>query len=164
MLPESQLFRAYFQSPIGSLLICADDTAIKEIQFLDDAACETSDKSDVLALCISELNEYFKGNLKNFSVPVYPSGTEFKQKVWQYVTAVPYGETRSYGEIARKCGDIKQSRAVGLANGSNPIPIIIPCHRIIGQDGKLTGYGGGLWRKEWLLRHEAGFSGKEELF
>jgi methylated-DNA-[protein]-cysteine S-methyltransferase len=164
MSQESQLFCAYFQSPTGTFLIRANSASIKEIRFMDNRIDKILDKSDILDLCISELNEYFKGKLKNFTVPINPSGTEFMQKVWKYVSSVPFGETCTYGEIARKCGDIKKSRAVGLANGSNPVPIIIPCHRIIGQNGKLTGYGGGLWRKEWLLQHEARFSGKAELF
>jgi methylated-DNA-[protein]-cysteine S-methyltransferase len=164
MSTEPQLFCTHFQSPIGILQIFADDSSIKEIKFHDAGTIESSERSDILDLCISELKDYFGGSLINFSVPIDPLGTEFMKKVWQHVLSVPFGETSSYGEIAKKCGDIKRSRAVGLANGSNPIPIIIPCHRIIGQNGKLTGYGGGLWRKEWLLRHEARFSGNAELF
>jgi methylated-DNA-[protein]-cysteine S-methyltransferase len=157
-------FKTYYNSPIGGLLISSDEHAIRAIEFTDETNNRRTDGSVILDQCINELREYFEGSRKVFTVPVHAAGTEFQQKSWQLVCAVPFGRTQTYGEIAKRCGDIKLSRAVGLANGSNPIPIIIPCHRIIGQNGKLTGYGGGLWRKEWLLNHEARFSGRTELF
>ena len=101
-----------------------------------------------------QLHAYFSGELENFTVPLSPEGTPFQQKVWSELLKIPYGETISYGELARRIGNPNASRAVGLANGSNPIPIIIPCHRVIGSDGKLTGYGGGLPIKEKLLALE----------
>jgi len=153
-----------YESPLGALLIMADDKAVRGIKFPGDKYPAGNDDAEILRLCIKELDEWFGGTRKDFTVPFDPGGTEFMQKVWRNVCSIPYGQTRTYGEIARKLGDIKLSRAVGLANGNNPIPIIIPCHRVVGQDGNLTGYGGGLWRKEWLLHHEARFSGKMELF
>ena len=101
-----------------------------------------------------ELAAYFAGTLKSFSVPLQPAGTEFQQSAWQVLKGIPYGETRSYAEQARELGRPSAVRAVARANGDNPIAIVVPCHRVIGADGKLTGYGGGLWRKRWLLHHE----------
>jgi methylated-DNA-[protein]-cysteine S-methyltransferase len=101
-----------------------------------------------------QLREYFAGKRRQFDLPLDPAGTEFQQRVWQMVAAIPYGETVSYGTIAARLGAAQKARAVGAAVGANPIPIIIPCHRVIGTDGALTGYGGGLRMKIWLLRHE----------
>ena len=100
------------------------------------------------------MDEYFRKQRKVFELPLKPEGTDFQKKVWQALTQVPYGKTSTYKEIAERTGDLKAVRAVGGANRKNPIAIIIPCHRIIGSDNHLTGYAGGLWRKEWLLRHE----------
>jgi methylated-DNA-[protein]-cysteine S-methyltransferase len=104
---------------------------------------------------IGQLDAYFAGALTQFDIPVKLDGTEFQRRVWSELQAIPYGETISYGELARRVGSPKASRAVGLANGRNPVTIIVPCHRVIGSNGKLTGYGGGLDRKTWLLDHEA---------
>jgi methylated-DNA-[protein]-cysteine S-methyltransferase len=164
MNAAAPLFHKGFHSPIGYLSVHADERAITTIEFLDEEDEKAGDDSAILDLCVRELDAYFSGTLKIFSTPVRPAGTEFQQLVWLHVNEVPFGKTKTYGDIAKTCGDIKRSRAVGLANGSNPIPIIIPCHRIIGHNGKLTGYGGGLWRKEWLLRHEAKHSGRVEIF
>ena len=108
-----------------------------------------------MELCRNELHAYFNGTLQNFSFPASQEGTDFQNRIWKELLHVPYGETWSYAQLAKKSGDPKNSRAVGNANGKNNIAIAIPCHRIIGQDGSLTGYAGGLWRKEWLLNHEA---------
>lgn len=105
---------------------------------------------------ISQLDEYFAGNRTTFTVALSPQGTDFQQRVWRALMQVGYGDTVSYGNIAKQLGKPKASRAVGAANGANPIPIIIPCHRIIGANGKLTGFGGGLPTKQWLLAHERG--------
>ena len=104
---------------------------------------------------LGQLDAYFAGRLTEFDIPVKLDGTEFQRRVWSQLQAIPYGETISYGELARRVGSPKASRAVGLANGRNPVTIIVPCHRVIGSNGKLTGYGGGLDRKTWLLDHEA---------
>jgi methylated-DNA-[protein]-cysteine S-methyltransferase len=106
---------------------------------------------------VKQLDRYFEGNLKKFELPLAPEGTEFQQKVWHELASIPFGETWSYLDLARKVGTDKHTRAVGLANGKNPIAIIIPCHRVIGNNGDLTGYAGGLHRKKWLLAHEAAY-------
>jgi methylated-DNA-[protein]-cysteine S-methyltransferase len=107
-----------------------------------------------LRAALTELHEYFAGKRRRFDVPIDPAGTEFQERVWQAVGAIPFGETASYGEIAAQLGGVHLARAVGAAVGANPIPIIIPCHRVLGSDGSLTGYGGGLRMKVWLLHHE----------
>ena len=150
---------AYFDSPVGALLLVADADGLREINFskngkrpaVDDAWLE-----DVRFLRepVRQLQEYFAGKRKDFDLVLAPQGTPFQQTVWKQLCRIPYGETISYGELARRVGNPNASRAVGLANGSNPIPIIIPCHRVIGSNGKLTGYGGGLPIKEKLLALE----------
>jgi methylated-DNA-[protein]-cysteine S-methyltransferase len=107
-----------------------------------------------LQACVQQLQEYFEGNRKQFTVTLNPSGTEFQKKVWQALQTVPYGKTSTYLKQSKAMGNVKAIRAVAAANGKNPIWIIIPCHRIIGTDGSLTGYAGGIWRKKWLLSHE----------
>lgn len=118
----------------------------------------------VLKKSIIQLEEYFAGTRKDFDIELAPPGTDFQQKIWELVKKVPFGKTTSYLDIAKASGSDKNTRAVGLANGKNPIPIIIPCHRIVGSNGKLTGYAGGLERKRWLLLHEQNFSGSSLLF
>jgi methylated-DNA-[protein]-cysteine S-methyltransferase len=102
----------------------------------------------------AQLNEYFAGKRTTFDLPLEPSGTDFQLSVWKLLRKIPYGVTTSYGELARRLGDPKATRAVGAANGANPIPIIVPCHRVVGSKGELTGFGGGIERKRWLLEHE----------
>ena len=111
-------------------------------------------KNEFTEAAVQQILEYFAGTRKTFSVPLHAPGTEFQQRVWEALRQIPFGEIRSYGEIATAIGEPKAVRAVGTANGMNRIAIIIPCHRVIGADGALTGYGGGLWRKDWLLQHE----------
>ncbi|MDR1680771.1 MAG: methylated-DNA--[protein]-cysteine S-methyltransferase [Prevotellaceae bacterium] len=108
----------------------------------------------ILQACIRQLDEYFAGRRRSFDLPLAPSGTAFQRGVWQALAAIPYGQTISYLELARRIGNSKAVRAVGRANGQNKIVIIVPCHRVIGAHGTLVGYTGGLWRKEWLLKHE----------
>mgnify|MGYP001373221040 CR=1 FL=1 len=147
------MFEAYYKSPIGNLRILANEAYITEIIFAQEYF-----KMDLLQnhikQCISQLDDYFNGTRKEFTIPVNPSGTEFQGRVWNQLCKIPYGKTISYLELARQLGDEKAIRAVGTANGQNPIPIIIPCHRVIGLDGSLTGYAGGLLKKQWLLEHE----------
>lgn len=112
------------------------------------------DEGPFAAVC-EQLTEYFAGRLREFEVRLAPEGTEFQKKVWQELGQIPFGTTISYGELARRIGQPAASRAVGAANGQNPISIIVPCHRVIGANGTLTGYGGGIERKKWLLEHEA---------
>jgi methylated-DNA-[protein]-cysteine S-methyltransferase len=147
------------ESPIGPLLLAADEAGLREILFVNGrrpAKSESSWKEDrtLHSETIRQLHAYFAGELENFDLPLAPEGTPFQLGVWRRLCDIPYGETISYGELAGRIGNPKASRAVGLANGSNPIPIVIPCHRVIGSNGKLTGYGGGLPIKEKLLALE----------
>jgi len=149
----------HIDSPIGPLLLVGDDAGLRQIAFPKNgkaAEAEPDLREDRPAFreLRSQLDAYFEGELETFDLLLAPEGTAFQQKVWRELLNVPYGGTISYGELALRIGNPKASRAVGLANGSNPIPIIIPCHRVIGADGKLTGYGGGLAIKEKLLALE----------
>jgi methylated-DNA-[protein]-cysteine S-methyltransferase len=153
--------RCYTQieSPLGPLLLTADDAGLRQIFFVNGrhpARPESSWKEDRAPLIetIRQLQAYFAGELESFDLKLAPEGTPFQQEVWRRLCDIPYGETISYGTLAGRIGNPKASRAVGLANGSNPIPIVIPCHRVIGSNGKLTGYGGGLPIKEKLLALE----------
>jgi len=146
-------------SPLGPLLLVADDAGLRQILFVNGrhpAKPESSWKQDRAPLreTIYQLQAYFAGELETFDLQLAPQGTPFQLAVWHRLCDIPYGETISYGELATRIGNPKASRAVGLANGSNPIPIVIPCHRVIGSNGKLTGYGGGLPIKEKLLALE----------
>lgn len=152
-------FYTQIESPLGPLLLAADDAGLRQILFVNGrhpARPESSWKEDRAPLneTIRQLHAYFAGDLENFDLKLAPEGTPFQLGVWRRLCDIPYGETISYGELAGRIGNPKASRAVGLANGSNPIPIVIPCHRVIGSNGKLTGYGGGLPIKEKLLALE----------
>lgn len=152
-------FFTQIESPLGPLLLSSNDAGLREIQFVNgrhsaNVAPEWQENAAALKEPVRQLRAYFAGELKDFDLPLAPRGTEFQQNVWAELCSIPYGETISYGELARRIGNPNASRAVGLANGSNPIPIIIPCHRVIGANGKLTGYGGGLPIKEKLLALE----------
>ncbi len=149
-------------TPLGPVRITSNGSAITSVLFIDDEAEAAETPSDpVVAECIRQLEAYFAGRITQFDLPLAPQGTEFQQRVWAELQKVPFGRTARYSDLAHRLGDPNLTRAVGAANGSNPIAIIIPCHRIIGADGSLTGYAGGLWRKQRLLRHE---SGQGELF
>ena len=144
-------------SPVGPLRLVADDGGLRRIDFLKTKVkVDASWREDAAALkeTLHQLRLYFAGELEEFDLVLAPEGTSFQLGVWHQLCKIPYGETISYGELAKRVGNPKASRAVGLANGSNPIPIIIPCHRVIGSNGKLTGYGGGLPIKEKLLALE----------
>ena len=138
-------------TPVGEMYLCGNDTAITQLRF---GHSEAEAPSPLLLEAEKELLEYFAGKRKEFDLPLEPEGTGFQKKVWQALRDIPFGETRSYGEIAAAVGNPKACRAVGMANNRNPIAIITPCHRVIGADGKLTGYAGGLGIKEFLLEHE----------
>ncbi len=146
-------------SPLGPLLLVADASGLRQVNFTRNgrnapANPDWREDASAFAQPIRQLRAYFAGDLETFDLPLAPQGTPFQQKVWNELLNIPYGETISYGELAKRIGNPNASRAVGLANGSNPIPIIIPCHRVIGSNGKLTGYGGGLPIKEKLLALE----------
>ena len=151
------------ESPVGELRLVEHNGAITAIEFspfragLGRPIGDRDDHHPVLVDCVRQLRAYFAGDLTVFDLPLAPTGTGFQQRVWKELVGVGYGQTASYGEIARRLGMTNAaSRAVGLANGSNPIPIVIPCHRIVGANGSLTGYAGGLERKQTLLTLEAG--------
>lgn len=156
---------AYYQSPIGTILIKAVDEAITVVSFQADAISENSySNSAVLQNGVQQLDEYFRGYRKSFDLPLAPAGTSFQQSVWTELLALSFGTTITYLQLAKRLGNVKSIRAAASANGKNPLAIIIPCHRVIGADGKLTGYAGGLHRKQWLLEHEAKVTGQPSLF
>jgi methylated-DNA-[protein]-cysteine S-methyltransferase len=150
----------YFQSPIGRLLLTSDGTALTGLYMEPSRKAQSTDgwtetaAAEPLAATLRQLAEYFGGTRREFDLPLRPQGTEFQKRVWRELTEIPYGTTWSYGQLAKRIDNPSASRAVGLANGRNPISILVPCHRVIGADGSLTGYGGGLERKRWLLAHE----------
>jgi methylated-DNA-[protein]-cysteine S-methyltransferase len=154
---------AYHSSPVGELLIESEGDKITTVNFLKDSK-QPESRTTIIEHCIAELDEYFYRGRKFFSVELDPTGTEFQKKVWSELLNIPYGETISYEALAIRVGNIKSIRAVGLANGQNPIAIIIPCHRVIGKSGDLIGYGGGLENKEWLLYHEGALLRQLTLF
>jgi len=157
------MYVEYFQSPAGVLRIEADDTSVLSVSF-EDSPSDTVRLNNILIETVSQLAEYFQGSRKEFTVPVNPAGTEFQQRVWKQLQTVPFGKTRTYQSQAKEMGDVKAIRAVAAANGQNPIAIIIPCHRIIGSDGSLTGYAGGVQKKEWLLQHEGAIAPQLSIF
>jgi methylated-DNA-[protein]-cysteine S-methyltransferase len=155
----------YIDSPIGRLMLTSDGTALtglymnlyrnKPAKLPDlDGDWVQNATIDPFPAAVKQLNEYFAGKRREFDLPLRMAGTEFQRRVWRELAEIPFGETRSYGQLAKRLDNPNGSRAVGLANGRNPIAIIVPCHRVIGADGSLTGFGGGIDRKEWLLTHE----------
>ncbi|MCR4416355.1 MAG: methylated-DNA--[protein]-cysteine S-methyltransferase [Ignavibacteria bacterium] len=146
---------AYYKSPIGILKISADEKGITGIDFVkkEDKSIQDS-SSKIIQDCIKQLDEYFQGRRKSFDLKLNPAGTEFQRRVWKELLKIPYGKTLSYGDISKRIKNKSAVRAVGQAIGKNPISIVIPCHRVIGSDGSLTGYASGLWRKKWLLKLE----------
>jgi len=150
-------------SPIGELLLTGDSVSVTGIWMQSHRSewqrTRTWQRDDrAFADTRAQLTEYFAGERSTFELSLAPEGTPFQRKVWNALCQIPYGETISYGELARRIGQPSAARAVGLANGSNPLPIVVPCHRVIGADGSLTGFGGGIERKRWLLAHEARYS------
>lgn len=146
--------KAIIPSPVGNLEIIGSESALQEIGFLGDTKKISPEIPEGLQEIVQQLNEYFFGNRKTFDLELHPSGTDFQNRVWNELTKIPFGKTISYLDLAKNLGNPKVIRAAASANGKNPIPIIIPCHRVIGSDGSLTGFSGGLDRKKWLLEHE----------
>jgi methylated-DNA-[protein]-cysteine S-methyltransferase len=157
-----ELYKVYYPSEIGLLEITGTEESIKAVYFIEDGEKERHFEGVnlplVVATCLVQLDEYFRGERQEFELALDPEGTGFQKVVWRQLAAIPYGQTVSYLDIARSINNEKAIRAVGAANGQNPIAIVIPCHRVIGSNGQLIGYGGGLWRKAWLLNHEKRFS------
>ncbi len=150
----SETSTAYYKSPIGIFKLTGADDAVHSIEFTELESASDEVGPDALGLCCQQLDEYFNGTRHSFELPLRPQGTDFQKSVWQELLEIPFGETRSYMDIARALGKEAAVRAVGAANGRNRIPVIIPCHRVIGSNGALIGFGGGIWRKEYLLKHE----------
>jgi methylated-DNA-[protein]-cysteine S-methyltransferase len=153
-------------TPIGPLTLVATEGALCEVRFPNGRPVGPDDGPDeprhaVLAAAARQLAEYFAGARTGFDLPLDPRGSPFQRSAWHGLTTIPFGETVSYGEQARRLGHDGKARAIGAANGSNPIPVILPCHRVIGSDGSLTGFGGGLETKAWLLHHERRVAGLE---
>jgi methylated-DNA-[protein]-cysteine S-methyltransferase len=144
---------AYIKTPLGIATIIGDEDGISVISVSDEGEISNSIPG-VLQEAVRQFNDYFEGKRTNFDFTLNPKGTEFQQKVWKGLLEIPFGKTCSYMDLSKKLGDVKAIRAVASANGKNPLWIVVPCHRVIGTDGSLTGYAGGLWRKKWLLEHE----------
>ncbi|HPE76492.1 MAG TPA: methylated-DNA--[protein]-cysteine S-methyltransferase [Draconibacterium sp.] len=155
------IFKTTIETPVGYLELTSDQHFLLSVSFAENNGMMTDIQPDILKESVQQITEFFEGTRKEFDLKLKPAGTDFQLKVWEEVKKVPFGKTVSYLDIAIKTGSKNNTRAVGLANGKNPIPIIIPCHRIIGTNGKLTGYAGGLERKKWLLQHESQFSERE---
>lgn len=149
------LHTTYYKSPIETAEIIGDEHGIQSISMLDDDIDTSTNIPSFLQNCVTQLDEYFAGTRSEFDLKLNPQGTDFQRTVWNELLNIPFGKTRTYLEQTKQIGDPKAIRAVASANGKNPIGIVIPCHRVIGSDGSLTGYAGGLWRKKWLLEHES---------
>ena len=145
---------AYIKSPLGLTKIQGDKNGISVISILDSETEISVSIPLLLQEAIAQLQDYFDGKRIDFTFKMNPVGTPFQQKVWKGLLEIPFGKTMSYLELSKKLGDVKAIRAVAAANGKNPLWIVVPCHRVIGTDGSLTGYAGGLWRKKWLLEYE----------
>ncbi|HET6990168.1 MAG TPA: methylated-DNA--[protein]-cysteine S-methyltransferase [Bacteroidia bacterium] len=151
-------------SPVGFIEIKGNEEFISSAMFYDKPPVPSADETpQLLFKAAAQFQEYFSGTRKEFDLRIQQTGTDFQQKVWAELCKIPYGETISYLDLAKRLGDVKSIRAAGTANGKNMISIIVPCHRVIGTDGSLTGYAGGLFRKDWLLRHEGGWPNTKQI-
>ncbi len=145
----------YYNSPVGLIRIESSEKGISSLIFAEEAKGEEQRANDLILQCTLQLNEYFQGKREKFDLKLDLKGTPFQLKIWNELMKIPFGKTISYKELSLRFGDLKAIRAVAAANGANPVSIIVPCHRVIGSDGSLTGYAGGLWRKKWLLEYES---------
>jgi len=152
--PRASVFRALYKSPIGLLEIVGTEEGIQLIEFSDRLSVPAGPPAPCLKECCRQLDEYFSGRRRTFSLRLDLRGTPFQKRVWNELLKIPLGRTATYKDIAAALGNPRSTRAVGGANHGNPVSIVVPCHRVVGADGSLTGYGGGIWRKEWLLAHE----------
>ena len=144
----------YYKTPLGTAKIVGDENGIQSVSVLDEDLESSKEVPECLQECVTQLDQYFSGERIDFDLKLNPQGSEFQKKVWDELLNIPFNKTRTYLEQSKALGNVKAIRAVASANGKNPIWIIIPCHRVIGSDGSLTGYAGGIWRKKWLLAHE----------
>lgn len=157
-MTSGMLYTSFYQSPLGKLRISGTEHFISEVTFHDKTQKSDSNKKNLPPLmiqCIEQLIQYFQGERRIFELPINQPGTKFQQEVWGLLTSIPFGKSISYMDLAKLTGDAKATRAVANANGKNQIAVIVPCHRVIGSNQDLVGYAGGLWRKKWLLEHEA---------
>ena len=145
---------AYYKTPIGIAKIIGNDDGVISVSVMDDTIEISTIIPETLKMCVLQLDEYFQKKRTNFDLKLNPQGTDFQKKVWNELQQIPFAKTTTYLNQSKKMGNVKAIRAIASANGKNPIWIIIPCHRVIGSDGSLTGYAGGIWRKKWLLEHE----------
>ncbi len=145
----------YYQTPVGVAIITEEDGFITTIHILDGEHEVTATDNELLLNAVKQFDEYFSGKRLLFDLPFKQKGTDFQQRVWQYLKRIPYGATTSYAKLSEQMEQPLAIRAIAAANGKNNLWIAVPCHRVIGSDGSLTGYAGGLWRKQWLLQHEA---------
>jgi methylated-DNA-[protein]-cysteine S-methyltransferase len=157
------LYTAYIDSPAGPIEISGDDDFVSRVLFVEETKEDTERIPKVIRDCKEQLEEYFAGTRKDFYLMLSQSGTDFQRQVWTALCHIPYGDTISYLDLAGKVGDVKSIRAVGAANGKNNLAIIVPCHRVIGSNGTLVGYAGGLSRKKWLLDFEGRGTGQQVL-
>ena len=157
------IHHSFLTSPLGTIQVSGDDNFVTEVKFVLQAGEESTALPKVIRECNTQLTEYLQGNRKDFDIALSQSGTDFQQRVWNQLQTIPFGKTISYLQLAKKLGDAKVIRAAGTANGKNNIAIIVPCHRVIGTNGSLTGYAGGLDKKKWLLELEAKHSGQQVL-
>ncbi len=144
----------FINTPLGFTEIQGDENGISKIHVMNEDVEISTKIPEELKEAVLQLQDYFDGKRTTFTFPLNPSGTDFQKKVWDELLHIPFGKTCSYLDLSKKLGDVKAIRAVASANGKNPLWIVVPCHRVIGTDGSLTGYAGGLWRKKWLLEHE----------
>jgi methylated-DNA-[protein]-cysteine S-methyltransferase len=156
-------YYCYLNSPIGPIEISGDDDFVSRVTFVDEMKADTDRLPKVIRDCKQQLQEHFAGKRKDFSLMLSQSGTDFQRQVWSELCHIPYGKTTSYLQLAKKTGDAKSIRAVGAANGKNNLAIIVPCHRVIGSNGTLVGYAGGMDKKKWLLDFEAQMTGQQML-
>ena len=161
MSSESKI---YYKTPIGTAEIIGSPAGVQKISILETEGETSVDIPDFLQECVQQLEEYFFQERKEFSFKMDLKGTDFQKRVWNALLEIPFGETISYAEQSERLGDLKAIRAVASANGKNPIWLAIPCHRVIGKNGELTGYAGGIWRKKWLLEKEGGILKQFSLF
>jgi methylated-DNA-[protein]-cysteine S-methyltransferase len=162
----------FYHSPVGIIQIKISNHCVSELIYFDEEPASSNEKikftvfeTDLLKKCVTQFDDYFSGKRKMFDLPIQQAGSVFQQKVWNELIKIPFGKTISYLQLAQRLGDVKSIRAAASANGRNKLNIIVPCHRVIGSDGSLVGYGGGLPRKKWLLEHEAKYeNGVSTLF
>lgn len=158
------MMTVHVKTPLGPARIRGDENGIASVSALNTEDITYDEViPEVLEDCVYQLREYFEGKRQEFDLKLNPEGSDFQKRVWDELLKIPYGKTMSYLELSKKLGDVKAIRAVAGANGKNPLWVIVPCHRVIGSDGSMTGYGAGIWRKKWLLEHESPYK-QQSLF